>query len=368
MLKADEQRIVSDLMLTKEAFSIASSNFLQREQNYFDLLNCSLGVNFKKIIPVDDIYFTDKQKKSIIKYTDQEYWDFMNFVYQNKETLKSIGKHLDDFSNSIDFTNFPYLNVPRRYSEKDFIDLILSYYSTYGDKYYKIAKKYFDEKRIHIGCDRVQSFVMGYFAPIIWLHSGYIFSTITDYNGYTASSIIHELGHAIDAEMYLFPQQKKVNIYSNMFTEIPSTAFEVGFYDYLKSQHIDVIGGTVLRNNRAANIIFPFHRIREALVDEELLIYENGAAVSSNGKQYNLKKEITYGIGYDFAYHLSEIRKSNPQEFLKVLNNLMTMRKEMTFDDAIEMTGFNYEDFITGKYIKPTIKEDCLTLKKRYFG
>ena len=58
--------------------------------------------------------------------------------------------------------------------------------------------------------------------------------------------------------------------------------------------------------------------------------------------------------------------KPNSDEIFKALNNLMTMRKEMSLEDAISMSGFDREDFITGKYIKLPIKEINMTLKKRY--
>ena len=53
----------------------------------------------------------------------------------------------------LDFYGIYYYDVIRKYSEADFKDLILGYYSTYGNDYYKIAKKYFDESRIQFGAN-----------------------------------------------------------------------------------------------------------------------------------------------------------------------------------------------------------------------
>ena len=60
------------------------------------------------------------------------------------------------------------------------------------------------------------------------------------------------------------------------------------------------------------------------------------------------------------------IRKSSNKDFLKIYNNIMTLRKEATLDDIIAYTGINKEDFITGKCIKPMIEDDYMKLKKRF--
>ncbi len=367
MIKIDEEQLIDDLLATSIEFGSANKDFLQREYNNFIVLNHSLAYNSGKIIIGEkDILKKTSHKKSFEKYNLQSQREFLCKLRDNQELLKSIAKHLNRFSRKIKFENCCFLDSVKSFNENDFKEIILSYFRTYGDKYYRIVKSYFDNNRIQTDSEMFEEGLGGYFVPLIWLYSGYIFSKYSKYNTFTAASIVHELGHAIDSELFLFPQQKKIPLHDDLFLEIPSISFEVGFYDYLKSQKIDYNGGLVLANNRAATLIYEFKRIRQALLSKELYLYENGVAENEEGLNYNLRVDVIYGLGYYFGFHLSEIRKNNPKEFLELLNYLMTMRKEISLEDAIEKTGFNREDFINGRYIKPRIKEDCLELKRRY--
>jgi len=367
MRQIDNDLAINDLLDTMAALDRGSRDFIQKEYNNFLLMNATLAYNAGVYAKTDE-EFTSKveEKGHILKYSKKSVNDFIRTVAENQETLMSIGRHFNRFSNKIRFRNIPFLDACRSFSEKECEDIILSYYATYGDKYYKIVKKYFDENRVNLGSIINKDGLAGYYLYFLWLESGFVYSKYSKHNSHTASLLAHEFGHVIDAETFLFPQQKKIPIFSDIFLEIPSIAYEVGFYDYLKSQNIDLNGGMILRNNRAASMLFGFYRIKNALSHEDLLIYENGVAVDNDKNTYNLRKDLIYGLGYDFGFHLSEIRKSSTKEYLRVLNNLMTLRKEMTLDDAIKMTGFNYNDFVNGRYIKEEIKQDCLTLKKRY--
>ena len=46
------------------------------------------------------------------------------------------------------------------------------------------------------------------------------------------NSIVHEFGHVIDAERFIFPQQKTISILEDPLVEVPSTCFENLFTDY----------------------------------------------------------------------------------------------------------------------------------------
>ena len=75
---------------------------------------------------------------------------FVRFADKNQElllkTFLSYKKMLDD----IDYQSIPFYKCCKGYSEKDFKDIIFSYFNSYGEKYYKIVKKYFDEQRIQM--------------------------------------------------------------------------------------------------------------------------------------------------------------------------------------------------------------------------
>ena len=366
MIQADRNKIIYDLALTKEAFEFVGDDFLKKEYNYYNLLNIALATCYFVRVP-GEVLSTQERKDIMAKHDNNAFGTFMRQLYYNESMLKEIGKHLKRFASKIKYKYVPYFDATKTYSEKEFKEILLSYFATYGDKIYKIAKKYFDEQRIHMNAIMPKEGYYGYFSPIIWRESAYIFCKYSQYDTVSLTSLAQELGHAIDAELFLFPQQKKLPLFGDIYVEIPSTAYEIGLYDYLKSQNIDKLGGMILRNSRAGTLITKLTDLRDAFNSKDLEIYENGVGKDANNETYDVKTDILYGLGYYFAFHLSEIRKSSPEEYLKVLNNLMTMRKEMSLEDAIAMTGFNQCDFINGRYIKPSIEEDCMELKKRYY-
>ncbi len=366
MLQIDDDRLSREVYVTRELLKSGNREFIKREYDSFILLNGSLFLNFpRKDYDLSDLKFRQQISHSLKRLDRNAFWDFMYFIWSNKELLKDMGGHVIDLSDEIDYKNIPYFDVCKTYSEKQFIDIILSYYATFGNKIYGIVKKYFDEKRINMGSIPLPG-TTGFFSQFIWLNSGYIFSKYSNFGGPSIANVVHELGHAIDAELFLFPQQKKNQLFNDMFVEIPAISFETGFYDYLQDTNIDRLGGKILANNRATNLFFNLERANLALSDEDLMVYENGLAKDSKGYGYQLRKDLLYGLGSIFAYHLNEIRKNSIEDFLKILNNLATSRKEMSLEEAINMTGFDLEEFVSCSNIKTHLNENCLTLKKRY--
>lgn len=366
MLQIDDDRLSREVYVTRNLLESGNREFIKREYDSFILLNGSLFLNFpRKDYDLSDLKFRQQISHSLKRLDRNAFWDYMYFMASNKDLLIDIGDNVIKLANEIKYKNIPYFDACKKYNEKQFVDIILSYYATYGNKIYSIVKKFFDEKRINMKSIPLPGNA-GYYSHFVWLNSGYIFSKYSDYGGSSLANVVHELGHAIDAELFIFSQQKKNQLFNDMFVEIPAISFETGFYDYLQDTNIDKPGGMILANNRATNLFFNLERVNLALSDENLMVYENGLAKDSKGYGYQLRKDLLYGIGSIFALHLNEIRKTSTKDFLKILNNLTTMRKEMTLEDAIEMTGFDLEDFISCRAIKPRLNENCLTLKKRY--
>ena len=367
MIKVDEDRLIQELIDTASGFSSSRKDFLRKEYNSYATLNKALVLNNRRIIKgIEELIRRNPIMTDVLdKYSYDSYWDFIDKIDAEQDLIKSIASHYCKFMKQIRFKNAYFFDKVRKYSEKDFKDIIISYFATYGDKHYHLVKKYFDENRINIGSSLLDE-AAGFFASIIWLNSGYIYSLYSTYDSVSAASVVHEFGHAIDAEMFLFPQQKKLPLFSDILLEVPSTAFEMGFYEYLKDQRIDVDGGYVLRHNRKSNLLDFFRELRKSLNTQDLDVNEMGVAVDENGQIYDFRADILYGLGYYFALHFNEIRKSSNTEFLKTLNDVITTRKESTLTQSIDKMGFNREDFINGRYIKPQIKEDYMVLKKRY--
>lgn len=409
MIKIDEKHLIQDLYFTKNSFSSGvSKDMIKNDYAGFVMLNDVLANTFHKMFKLEHIFKNSSEiQKMINKYQNNNRLIFLDFAFSNQELLHQLFSNYINYLNSIDFKHMPYIEQIRRYNEKDFIDIILSYFSSYGDLYYKAVKKYFDENRIHMGYKDIGNNTAGFYSSLIWLSSGYIVSMYNGYNSWSATSFCHELGHAIDAETFVFPQQKVIPTLSDMLIEIPSTTFELGFLDYLHKNKIDIKGSEIIYNDRlmllrdsASNyeVIYneddvmvelngdvliscpekyPISRITfntdgTALVDNKLLcekgsFYIDGEDVYVNKyRVYHYRDDMLYGLGYYFALHLNMIKDNSMEEFKKIFNSIITSRKESSLVEIIEKLGISLEDFISGKYIKTKIENDNLVLKKRY--
>lgn len=75
---------------------------------------------------------------------------------------------------------------------------------------------------------------------------------------------------------------------------------------------------------------------------------------------------MLYGLGYYTALHLNLIKDYDINEFNKVLNNIITLRKESNFEQIINLMGISLDDFLEGKYIKNKINTHVLEINKRF--
>lgn len=367
MLKIDEKLLLSDLLLTvKQLHMHPDSNLLKCDYNRFIELNEICAQNFYKMVDPNGVVIdTQKTQRIIDKSDNLGLYKFCYTIDSNNKLIYDIFSSYSKILEDINFYPIRYYDVIRKYSEKDYIDLILSYFATFGDKIYNIVKKYFDEKRIHMGQPYDGNYA-AFFMDLLWLNSGYIFSSFNYYDSMSASSLVHELGHAIDAEMFIFPQQEDSNIYFDHLCEVPSVTFELGFIDYLKESKIDIDGSMILNNDMVLELSEFASDLKELFLDLDCEMFPNGVARDNNGKDYDVRKDILYGMGYYFAMHLNLIRKSNINEYLKILNNIITSRNETDLEENIKMLGISVDDFKSGKYIKPVIKKDFNDVKKRY--
>lgn len=408
MLEIDTNRLLEDLYWTRNSFvSGANKDMIRYNYGNFILLNDVLGNISGKMFSQSYIFpnFDDVQQYvDTFQYKDR--LSFIDFICTNQDLIHNVFTNYGKLLDEMDFRHLPFVEQVRRYSEKDFIDIILSYFSTYGDNYYKVAKKYFEEERVHMGY-QPNGDTAGFFEGLKWLYSGYIISMYRDYNTWSAASFCHELGHAVDAETFIFPQQKVISTLQDMLLEVPSTTFELGFLDYLKKNKIDYKGSLIAFNDRCEFVrdcaksydvvykaddayiepngyvtlddteVFPIDKVifnddGTILVDNKYLCEEgtyqiDGDKVTVNKyKEYPFREDMLYGLGYYIAIHLNLIRDNSPEEFNKIFNNFITSRKEKSLEESIESLGISLEDFISGKYAKPKIEENYLALKKRF--
>ena len=284
------------------------------------------------------------------------------------ETFFTLFENYCEKLDEVEFCDAPFFSNLRKYSEKDFVDILLSYYATYGDKYYKLAKKYFDEERINMGT--VFDGYTGMYVGTMYTGSGYIFSTNSKFNSMTMNTLAHELGHAVDREMFLFSQKKRMTHYDDVFLEVPSAFFEFNFLNYLKKAHIDQEGADILINDMLLKISEAYGSIFSVLEDENEEETNNidlmGNVVLSDGTKVELRDSILYGLGYYTAIHMYALCGGDYKNYMKEFYNFISSRKEAGIEGNIENLGISFEDYLSSEIIAPTIEENAMTLKKRY--
>ncbi len=399
-MNIDEDRFTYDLMCAISEFAYRpTKNMIVNDYASLLFLNEIFAKLYNKCFVLDNV-IKDYERAIKIKEKDNinSINNYLINIFTNKKVLYQISKNYINYFNNQKIGNYQYFKNLRNYSKEDFIDIILSYYSTFGDKIYNIVKKYFDESRIQTNCpiddlDDCNDF-SGLYSFIVFLQTGYIFGGLNKLNTMNAGMITHELGHAIDAETFIFPQQKNINIFEDYLVELPSLTFEFGFYDYLEKNHIDVIGSNIMKNLNYNNYYLWFNVLNYALSLKELYINMDGdmeltknditneeinkiiditCYEDENGNIINqkyiipLRDSLIYALGGYFARHLSLMIGEDNKEFLKIFNNIITSRKEATFEELINMAGISLEDFVSGKLIFPKIKEDNLVLRNKYY-
>ena len=207
--------------------------------------------------------------------------------------------------------------------------------------------------------------------------------------------------------MFHFPQQKVITTVSDIYSEISSTMFELGMYDYLKKNRIDDRGALLLYNNRFQMLKSNYEELKEVSDAEEAYVQDDGNAVVTKEVTYDLSElnqdedgniivgdytipkdkldfdengrvkarqyilypfrdDIVYSNGYYMALHLNLIKEQGMKEFLKIFNNIITSRKEASFEDIVEKTGLTVDEYISGEFIKDKVQDEILTLKRRY--
>lgn len=367
-LKIDTKRLHDELVSLRNYYSRSPrKDDLKNDYNAFkDLVSVyenltgeefktdGLFPNKKKVEDMLDksaIKMGSEMFKNIEDYFDFTYKTFCNFYNKNIQNILDV----------------PYFAAMRRYNEKEFKDIILDYYSKYGNHEYELAHKYFDEGRIQIGYPLWDA--EGYHYSTIFGNIGYIVLSLNLLNSYCQNILVHELGHAIDNSIVLSPLRKKID-YSDCLLEVPSSFFELGFTKFLKDNKIDVDGANIMFQDTFVGLRNSAISI-DALNDEvqkgyDILIDEEGESTLSDGEVVQTHKIFTYGISYYIALYLQCILDGNYKEFMKDFYGFLANRDKLTLEESINMLGINRDDFIKGSVIKPLVKESNRELKRRF--
>lgn len=293
--------------------------------------------------------------------------NFYDFIRNNNEILLPLftnaEKVLEESMVPILIERF---DCSRRYNKEDFKNIILDFYG----KYYNVARKYFDENRIQT--DYTSESYLGMYIYSKLVSSGYVLLNEGLLDSKLAATLIHELGHAISAETFIFPQQKKLSLFSDIYVELPSIAFERLFAENLEKEKIDTTGGMII-NNISNRQIYHYAQANSVFLTFNNFIYDSKTGDllykmidDDTFYSYKLRDSILYGLGHIFSLYFRYLDNNDRKEFLRVYNNIITSRGEATLEEMIKMLGISVEDFIDFKYVKDDIKEDTMKLKKRF--
>lgn len=389
-LQIDEERMIDDLVTMANCI-MSNVTLNENDLSSFLILNMASANLFGVAVDEDEVFNSYLNVKGCGKKANKDVLAFYSYVFKNRDLLLETYRNILKLFDEIELVDFANNKSYRGYSEKDLKNIILDFYSQYGDNYYNVVKRYFDENRIQT--DYYHEGYAGFFSGMSSLASGYLFSQYEDSNTCTASTLVHELGHVIDFETFLVPQQKELMILEDVLVEVPSTCFEGLFLKYLQDNKIDINGSLLLKNSDYNTLKSYAKIIDKSISPEEIALDEYGNVIveatmdeiasateegfladnlneeeksSISEIHYPTRMALIYSLGDILEMYFEKIDSSSKKEFIKVFNNIITSRKEASFEDIIRMLGVTPSDFASLKYIKDDIKDDQMKLKKRY--
>ena len=459
MLQIDDKRIASDL--SEVAVNIVtnqSKEVIKNDFYWFEVLNDIFFNIYQLEFELNSCCFDyENCNKIFSKFENRNKKIFIDTINSNKKMIKKVYLSYTNILKKYNPSQSISVNEFESYSERDFIDLVLSFFSTYGNQMYNIAKKYFVEKRIemnyggfftenevprkplnkeeqelfdcfwdylsdlsqiitillhinesdiHVENKTISIEVInnvtkkliestsqkiidylkengfedvkitadiksdnlsasGEFCGLPGIESGYITSIYNAYNIFSASILIHELGHAIDFESFQCKQSKKIPAYPDYLGEVPSMTFESAFPDYLIKNKIDEKNAYLLY---WSNLVTTNRYVEEGLkmLKKDFSKIDFSGCITENKESINFRHDILYGLGGFFSLHFKYIKDHNPDEFNRLFYYFISSRKEASLEDMINRIGFDVDEFSSGKIIEPDIKNHLLKLKRNF--
>ena len=371
-LSIDTERLINDLIKMRHHYEKSPrKDDLKNDYTSFVLLNQVLGELSGLMVRENGIFYDrDKVQKLLDNQAFKSCDEFCNFLETDLYDVYTILYNFVTKIEELGMVTAPYLSKFKRYNYKDFKDIILDYYSSFGEKEYKIAKKYFDEKRIHLNYP-INDGAVAYYLSTFFNKSGYIILKPDKLDSYSMLALVHELGHAIDYETLYFQQGKKRNFLCDYLIEVPSTFFELGLTEFLKKNKIDEDGAYLLKQDTIAkgnNSFFGINDfINERYIYGDVGVDINGNSLLHNGEIVNVKDDIFYGMATYLALYLHSMIKGNyDKEFMKKFYTFLATRRECSLKDSLDILGINYDEFVSADMILSDVEENNSVLKKKY--
>lgn len=339
--------------------------------------------------------FTTQQVDYINRMMDRGLHEVCAFYNQHRDVVQNGLRSFESALRSDNVLEMTPTYQLQNISLKTFKELLLEYYSQYGNQIYKIIKKYVDEGRIELG-DSLDPSASGIYFGSNITKSGYI--TIhknKKLSLYTLSVLVHELGHAIDFETLHYPQQKNINLFSDSLIEVPSYHFELGFLDFLIKNNIHPKDAHALITSMYQELSY-FGKAYDALYNMDDFFIEDGGYVTnlegqfvdyegkpimdeendcedeeecgcdSSIRKMDATEVLKYGLGMYIATQTNELASQDRQAYIKDLLRFTTLRKEASFIESLETLGISQEQFESGSIIEPRVKDELVYTRKMW--
>ena len=357
----DKQQLLDESrMLGNALYNGLSKDRIAREYSAFiafnSIVNHLLGICLNVGIILD-------KYPNMVRFVNNEHdrslSNFYTRILREKDLFEEVFCNHSFIYNESEMDNYTCGGKLRGYSVKDAKDIMLSYFSQYGNKVYSVVKRYFDENRVQLGFHDSSFDAVAFFTGSVLLEKGYICVTHDRFSTSTLGYLAHEFGHVIDKEFFYHPQQKKIRVYDDPFNEVPSAFFDWGMMDFLQKNKIDENGALALKEFYY-NQIFCRNLYLSHMINHPQLKLE-GIDLSEGFRELCL-----YGMGYDIALAMNEVASENREGYMKYFTNLICSRNEADFVTMLENGGINSSEYINGDILDRNINLTLKQMKKRY--
>lgn len=359
-MEINKQRLIKETsLLGNNLYDGLSFDRIGREWSSFLAMN-SIIANLTGYCLNHELVFEDKPntKEYIRLDTARSLRNFYERVLSERELFKQIFTNYAITYNDSELETYLIGSDMRRYPDKDAKDIIYSFFSQFGDKAYQSVKKMFDEERIQMGYQYTNSPAYAFYTGSVLLQNGFVCMYPETFDTSTMSYFAHEMGHAIDKEIFYHPQQKKIKVYDDPYNEIPSSFFDWCMLDFLIENKIDEKGALTLKSYHMNQMFFRTLYLAKMLNQPDLQIEEELSE--------DFRRLFLYGTGYYTSLAMSDLAKQDPQEYFKLYTNLICSRKECDFLSLIENGGINSDAFVSGDILQKKLDEQTLALKRMY--
>ncbi len=306
----------------------------------------------------------EKLNEYLAKYFYDGVKRITDFLNTNGDDLNTLATNINSLINPetiVHIYNGRYLilDKSRIFNEKEFKDILLSFFSQYNNNIYKVVKKMFDEKRIKMG-GKINEGCEGYTVSSNFTKDAFIIIRNYEFTIDNLVMLAHELGHVIHFYTSVLSNGEK-KAFASPYSETISCSFEIAFLDYLMKNYIEPSSALLFLNDKFVRDLNSFYKYTSIKKQDEYHIDEDGIISSTSGDLSFIgspvEADLNYTLGYAIALNMLLKYGDDKKEFVKKLNNLMYLMNRQSFRDNLNTLGFDCDDFLQCRTIGPYVKE-----------